>query len=124
MQVLLNNVDVTSAVQESTYKVDSVEKSTSWTDASFVDHKFAIYHKIQGSFDMVFIPDLTLSYADFLTALGAVTASGVTRISLTVNNLNEELRTIDCFLKIEFEPIRKISNSTKYKRCTVTIQEC
>ena len=128
MQVLIGSgntaVDVTSAVQESTYSIDSVKNYTSWTDASFVEHRFALYSKVQGSFEMVFIPDLTMSYSDFMSALASATSGGITTLSLTVNNLDEELKEINCFVEIAFDPIQKISDNLKYKRCTVTIKEC
>jgi hypothetical protein len=128
MQVILGSgasaVDVTSAIQESTYSIDSVEKYTSWNDASFVEHRYAIYKKIEGSFEMVFIPDYSIAYSDFLTALESVTQDGITTLSLTVNNLDEELKTINCFVEIQFMPILKISDNLKYKRCTINIKEC
>lgn len=117
-------MDITAGIQESTYSIDSVKKYTSWNDASFKEHRYAIHEKIEGSFEMVCIPNLTIAYSDFLTALNSATVGGITTLSLTVNNLDEELKEIECFVEITFNPIQKISDDIKYKRFTITIKEC
>ena len=128
MQVKLGTgssaVDITAGIQESTYKIDSVERSTTWRDTGFKEHKYAMYRKIEGSFEMVCIPNLTMAYSAFLSALNSATSDGVTTLSCTVNNLDEQLVEIEAFVEVKFNPIRKISDTLKYKRFTVTVKEC
>jgi hypothetical protein len=126
MQVIIGHTDVTSAVQESTYKIDDVKKYTAWTNANNIEKHSNLHHKIEGSFDMVFMPGYSMSYADFLTLVAANTVADITTLTLTVNNLDGAVRTINCFLDISFSPMRDPKNGSGIivKRCTCKIKEC
>ncbi len=124
MQVIIGDLDVTSAVQESTYQIDKETRFEEWLNANNVTRHDNVYHKIAGTFDMVFIPGYSIEYSDFLEAVQSNTIADVTNLSLTVNNLDEQLVNIRCFMQIAFLPIRDLGNGTTYKRCTVTIEEC
>lgn len=126
MQVVIGNTDVTSAVQESTYKVDSVKKYTSWKTGDNTEILENVHYKVEGSFDMVFLAGYSMEYSAFKTLLDANTSGGVTTLSLTVNNLDEALTTINCVLDIAFSPIKYTRNGSNLtvKRCTVTLREC
>jgi len=130
MQVILGTgagaIDVTSAVQESTYEVDRVKKYIAWTSADNVEVHENVHYKIEGIFDMVFMPNYSMEYEDFLEALSDNTVGDVVTMQLTVNNLDEELRTIECFVDIKFTPIKDPKNGSgiKVKRCTCTVKEC
>lgn len=127
MQVLLGETDVTSVVQENSYKIDKVTKYNAWKNANRVEVWSNVHEKIEGSFTAVFIPDLTMSYADFKTALDAVTtARKVTTMSLTVNNEDGALETINAHVTIEFEPMIDLKNGSDiiFKRATITVKEC
>ena len=126
MQVTIGTTDVTSAVQESTYKVDSVPKYTSWIDANNVEHHSNIHNKIEGSFDMVFLAGYSMEYSAFKTLVDANTVNGVTTLTLSVNNLDGATATINCFLKITFDPMIDTKNGSNiiFKRCTCEVREC
>lgn len=126
MYVKIGNTDVTSAVQETTYKVDREKQYDSWVNANNVERHRNIRYKIVGSFDMVFIPGYSMSYADFKALVDANTVGDVTTITLSVNNLDGANATIQCFLDITFDPIIDLKNGSNllYKRCRVSIQEC
>lgn len=126
MQLKIGTTDVTSAVQESTYKIDRKAVYDEWTNANNVTKHSNIRRKISGSFDMVFLPGYSMDYDDFLTILNANTIGDVTTVSLSVNNLDGEVVTINCFFEISFSPIRDTNNGSGiyYKRCTVKLQEC
>lgn len=126
MRVVIGGVDVTSAVQESTYKIDSVAKYEEWKDAGNKRHRGNIHYKVEGTFDMVFLPVYSMEFSTFLSLLNANTADGVTTLSLSVNNLDGQVRIIRCFVTIESMPMRYTKNGSDIvvKRCTVTIEEC
>ena len=126
MQLMIGSTDVTSAVQESTYKVDQKTNYDEWKNANNVTIHSNIHKKVSGSFDMVFLPGYSMDYSDFLTLLNANTVGDVTTLSLSVNNLDGAVVTINCFFQISFSPIRdpKNGSSVLYKRCTVKLQEC
>jgi len=127
MQVLLGTTDVTSVVQEKSYKVDKVPKYKAWKNANNVEVWSNLHYKVEGSFEAVFIPGLTMSYSDFKTALDAVTtARGVTTLSLTVNNEDGVLETINAHVTINFEPMIDLKNGSNiiFKKATITVKEC
>ena len=126
MQVIIGTTDVTSAVQESTYKIDQKTNYEEWKNADNVVVHSNVHHKISGSFDMVFLPGYSMEYSAFLTLLNANTQGDVTTLSLSVNNLDGTVRTINCFLDISFSPIKDPHNGSNilYKRCTIKVQEC
>ena len=130
MQVILGTgagaTDVTSAVQESTYEVDRVKKYIAWKSANNIEVHENVHYKVEGTFDMVFMEDYSMDYDDFLSALTSATTGDVVKMQVTVNNMDEALTTIDCFLDIKFSPIKDPKNGSGYKvkRCTCTIKEC
>lgn len=127
MQLIIGGVDVTSAIQESTYAVDSIEKYTAVVNANNVEKHFNRHYKIEGTFDMVFLPGYSMEYSEFKALVDAnTTADGVTIVSLSVNNLDSAVRTINCFLTISFKPMRDTKNGSNiiYKRCTISVKEC
>lgn len=127
MQVIIGTTDVTSAVQETSYSVDRNRKFTSWTNANNVEVHSNIHYKIEGSFDMVFLPTYSMNYSDFLALINEnTTAQGVTTLSLSVNNLDGQVVTINAYVDIEFKPMRELKNGSGliFKKCKVTVQEC
>lgn len=126
MQVIIGTTDISSAVQESTYKVDEVKKYTAWTNANNIEKHSNLHSKIEGSFDMVFIPEYSMDYADFLTLVDENTVGDVTTLSLSVNNLDGQVKAINCFLTITFSPMKDTKNGSGVivKRCTCKIKEC
>lgn len=124
MQLIIGNTNFTSALQESTYTVDRVKKFTSWTNANNVEKHGNVHYKIEGSFDMVFLPHYSMNYEDFLEAVESNTVNDVITLTLSVNNLDGASRTINCFLNITFAPMRDMKNGTIVKKCTCTVREC
>lgn len=126
MQVRIGGVDVTPAVQESTYRVDRDPLFEAWENANNVTIHSNVHHKINGSFDMVFLPGYSMEYSDFLALVNANTVGDVTTISLSVNNLDGAVVTIRCFLTIKFNPIRDTKNGSNIllKRATIQVREC
>ena len=122
MQVLINSVDVTSCVQESTYKVDLVDEYKSWIDGAGIEHRTGYRSKVRGTFDAVFLAGYSMEYSVFKAAVDAATTNKVLTLSLTVNNLDGELKTINAFYNIEFHPMRQATGAV-YKRATITIDE-
>ena len=124
MQLIIGNTNFTSALQESTYTVDRVKKFTSWTNANNVEKHGNVHYKIEGTFDMVFLPHYSMDYEDFLDEVEENTVGDVTTLTLSVNNLDGATRTINCFLDITFAPMRDMKNGTIVKRCTCKVREC
>lgn len=124
MQLIIGNTNFTSALQESTYTVDRVKKFTSWTNANNVEKHGNVHYKIEGSFDMVFLPYYSMNYEDFLEVVESNTINDVITLTLSVNNLDGASRTINCFLDINFRPMRDMKNGTIVKRCTCKVREC
>lgn len=126
MQVRIGGVDVTPAVQESTYRVDRDTLFEAWENANNVTIHSNVHHKINGSFDMVFLPGYSMEYSDFLALVNANTVGDVTTISLSVNNLDGAVVTIQCFLTIKFNPIRDTKNGSNIllKRASIQVREC
>lgn len=124
MQLIIGTTDFTSALQESTYTIDKVKKFTPWKNANNIEKHSNVHYKIEGSFDMVFLPYYSMNYEDFLEAVEANTIDDVTLLTLSVNNLDGAAMTINCFLDIKFSPMRDMKNGTIVKRCTCTVREC
>lgn len=131
MQVIIGNTDVTQYVQQKTYDVNTEKKYITWTDSNYTEHRDAIYEKVVGSFQMVFIDGyekdgaVVDGFGDFLELLEENTSQGVTTISLTVNNQNAELKTISCFVDIHADPMLYPNNGSNavVKRVTLSIKE-
>ena len=85
-----------------------------------------MHTKIEGSFDMVFLPGYSMEYSAFKALVDANTVGDVTIMTLSVNNLDGAMRTINCFLKITFNPMRDTKNGSNivYKRCKCEVREC
>ena len=124
MQVKIGNTDVTAAVQESTYEVNQESHFESWVNANNVTMHTNPYKKVSGTFDMVFIPGLSMEYSTFLNLLTENTVGDVTSISLSVNNLDGALMNINAFVTVKMDPIRDLKNGYYYKRANIKVEEC
>ena len=135
MQVKIGQTDVTQYVQEKSYNIDSVDDYIEWKDANRRTHRGGYSPKVMGSFEMVFIDGYTVSsggqssvvdhYGDFLTLLANNMTDKVLTISLTVNNLNNVLKTIQCYCDITTKSVRYTKNGSNciVKRMTINIKE-
>ena len=126
MQLIIGGIDVTSAIQETTYSVDRITKYTDWKDADNIEHHSNIHYKIEGSFDMVFLPGYSMEYSAFKALVDANTINDITTLTLSVNNLDGEMVTINCYLTISFKPMRDTKNGSNiiFKRCTCEVRQC
>lgn len=126
MQFKIGTTDFTSAVQESTYKIDRVKKSVAWKNANNVEKHSNVYYKVEGSFEMVFLPGYSVEYSAFLQALADNTTNDVTVVTLSVNNMDGAITTINCFIDITFLPMKDPKNGSNIlvKRCTCKLKEC
>lgn len=122
---IIGSTNLTEQINiKNSYKVNSVTKSTSITDANGVEHRNPYRERITGSFDMVFIDgkDDYISYADFLTLVSNNTVNGVLTCTIYVQN-KAQLSVIDCYLTIT---IKKESDVNGYivRIANIKIEEC
>lgn len=126
MQVIIGTTDVTQFVQEKSYKIDSIDEYNSWKDAGKHSHRGGYLAKVQGSFEMVFIDDpLNDHYGDILTLIANNSTDKVLTIKLTVNNLNNVLKEINCYCDITTNSVRYTKNGSDVvvKRMLFNIEE-
>lgn len=121
--IIINGIDFTSNVQEKSYKVDSHDVYSEWTDADERKHRYVPRSRILGSFNMVFVEGMGKTYNEFLEAIESAKSNGELILTVSVNNL-DTAKEIYAFYSIDFQPPVKISDSRTFRKCTVKIEEC
>ena len=127
MQVIIGDTDVTKYVQEKSYKVDSVDDYNEWKDAGKHLHRGGYVSRVQGSFELVFIDGYEGedSYGDFLALIAENSTDKRLTMSVTVGNLNNELKQIVCYYDLQTNSMRWTKNGSNVvvKRILMTFEE-
>ncbi len=127
MQVIIGDTDVTKYVQEKSYKVDSVDEYNEWKDAGKHLHRSGYVARVQGSFELVFIDGYEGedAYGDFLALIAENSTDKRLTMSVTVGNLNNELKQIVCYYDLQTNSMRWTKNGSNVvvKRILMTFEE-
>jgi len=127
MQVIIGDTDVTKYVQEKSYKVDSVDDYNEWKDAGKHLHRGGYVSRVQGSFELVFIDGYEGedAYGDFLALIAENSTDKRLTMSVTVGNLNNELKQIVCYYDLQTNSMRWTKNGSNVvvKRILMTFEE-
>lgn len=127
MQVIIGDTDVTKYVQEKSYKVDSVDDFNEWKDAGKHLHRGGYVSRVQGSFELVFIDGYEGedAYGDFLALIAENSTDKRLTMSVTVGNLNNELKQIVCYYDLQTNSMRWTKNGSNVvvKRILMTFEE-
>lgn len=127
MQVIIGDTDVTKYVQEKSYKVDSVDEYNEWKDAGKHLHRSGYVARVQGSFELVFIDGYNGedAYGDFLDLIAENSTDKRLTMSVTVGNLNNELKQIVCYYDLQTNSMRWTKNGSNVvvKRILMTFEE-
>jgi hypothetical protein len=114
-------------VQEKSYKVDSVDDYSEWKDAGKHLHRMGYVSKVQGSFELVFIDGYNGhdAYGDFLNLIADNSSDKRLIIKVTVGNLNNQLKEIECYYDLKTNSMRWTKNGSNVvvKRILMTIEE-
>lgn len=120
MLIKIGNTDITKYVQESTYKLNSVDKYVSWEDALFRQHKRKVRSQIIGSFELVFVTES--DFADFVSLIHDNSASNTLIMTVYVSNTGETV-TKHFFYKLSSSVSRRISDAYTFKRLIFELEE-
>lgn len=131
MQVKIGNTDLSQYVQKKSYNIDSEDEYTEWKDSTLRKHRGGYVSKVKGSFELVFIDGYTSNnavvdgYGDFLTLIANNSTDKKLSISLTVNNLNNTLKAITAYYRLDTKEFKYANNGSNciVKRVTMTIEE-
>jgi hypothetical protein len=127
MQVIIGDTDVTKYVQEKSYKVDSVDDYNEWKDAGKHLHRGGYVSRVQGSFELVFIDGYEGedAFGDFLALIAENSTDKRLTMSVTVGNLNNELKQIVCYYDLQTNSMRWTKNGSNVvvKRILMTFEE-
>lgn len=127
MQVIIGNTDLSQYVQEKSYKVDSVDDYSEWKDAGKHLHRMGYVSKVQGSFELVFLDGYNGhdGYGDFLNLIASNSQDKRLTIKVTVGNLNNQLKEIECYYDLKTNSMRWTKNGSNVvvKRILMTIEE-
>lgn len=122
----IGNQNFTSYVQESTYKMDAVDRYKTYTDGKNRERrKYYARGELKGTFEMVFTTASQL--AGFKSAIDANTASdkanaGRVSVTATVSSTNAQ-RTTLAFITLKTKKRVQINSSREYIRITVEVVE-
>lgn len=105
----INGTDYGTNVIVGSYKVNSQDIYSSWTDANGTDHRHVIRQKISGSFDMQF-PTMGTYNAFVSHVNSSKDVAGWVPCQLYVNNISQ---TKSCKMFMSFSPnMTRIHNNT------------
>lgn len=120
MTATINGTDISSYINESSYKMNQYDDYKEWVDGNRIKHHEIMRHFIKGSFDMIFLTELDLT--TFLTLLGNNTVNGITTITLYVQNINQS-NQYQVYFDMICDSDRSISTNYFFKKYKVTITE-
>ena len=112
--------DYSDRVIAGSYNVNSQNVYKSWQDINGVEHREKIRDKIVGSFDMYF-PTID-EYDAFRAVLDSVRKEDLSYTITVVDNIKNEVKTIDAFITFQLTRNRLGWNDI-YERFKLNIQE-
>lgn len=112
--------DYSNRVIAGSYNVNSQNVYKSWQDINGVEHREKIRDKIVGSFDMYF-PTID-EYDAFRAVLDSVRKDDLSYTITIVDNIKNEVKTIDAFITFQLTRNRLGWNDI-YERFKLNIQE-
>lgn len=112
--------DYSDRVIAGSYNVNSQNVYKSWQDINGVEHREKIRDKIVGSFDMYF-PTID-EYDAFRAVLDSVRKEDLSYTITVVDNIKNEVKTIDVFITFQLTRNRLGWNDI-YERFKLNIQE-
>lgn len=112
--------DYSDRVIAGSYNINSQNVYKSWQDINGVEHREKIRDKIVGSFDMYF-PTID-EYDAFRAVLDSVRKEDLSYTITVVDNIKNEVKTIDAFITFQLTRNRLGWNDI-YERFKLNIQE-
>lgn len=112
--------DYSDRVIAGSYNVNSQNVYKSWQDINGIEHREKIRDKIVGSFDMYF-PTID-EYDAFRAVLDSVRKEDLSYTITVVDNIKNEVKTIDAFITFQLTRNRLGWNDI-YERFKLNIQE-
>lgn len=112
--------DYSDRVIAGSYNVNSQNVYKSWQDINGIEHREKIRDKIVGSFDMYF-PKIE-EYDAFRAVLDSVRKEDLSYTITVVDNIKNEVKTIDAFITFQLTRNRLGWNDI-YERFKLNIQE-
>lgn len=112
--------DYSDRVIAGSYNVNSQNVYKSWQDINGVEHREKIRDKIVGNFDMYF-PTID-EYDAFRAVLDSVRKEDLSYTITVVDNIKNEVKTIDAFITFQLTRNRLGWNDI-YERFKLNIQE-
>jgi len=119
MQLLvIDSIDFTKYINDSTYKVSSQSVYEEWTDANFKIHRSEYRKRIIGSFDMVFVTS-----ADYNAFINKIKDSNLIKMTVYVGGMINQMKESNFFYSIETQSHREINSDHIFNKITVQIEE-
>lgn len=112
--------DYSDRVIAGSYNVNSQNVYKSWQDINGIEHREKIRDKIVGSFDMYF--PIIDEYDAFRAVLDSVRKEDLSYTITVVDNIKNEVKTIDAFITFQLTRNRLGWNDI-YERFKLNIQE-
>lgn len=119
--LVINDIDLSKFVNESSYVVNSVPVYEEWTDANYRIHKSEYRRRVQGSFDLCFV---TLNqYDEFIDLLKSASNKNLLTAQVYVGGDINAYQTIDMYYSLESSKTAEISNTHVFNKVKMTIEE-
>lgn len=122
MQLLvINNIDFTKYVNESTYKINRESVYEEWTDANGRIHRTEYRTRISGGFDLCFVTKA--DYDDFLDAVRAASTNKLLTATLYVGGDVNDNVTTNLYYELGSSRIAKINANYIFNRVSMELKE-
>ena len=122
MQLLvINEIDVTRFINESSYIMNSTPVYEEWTDANYKTHRSEYRRRVKGSFDLCFI---TLEqYDDFIALLKSALNKNLLTATFYVGGDVNNYQELNVYYTLENVKTASISSKNVFNKVKMTIEE-
>lgn len=122
MQLLvINGIDVTRFINESSYVVNSEPVYEEWTDANYRIHRSEYRRRVKGSFDLCFIT--SDQYDEFLALVASASNQNLLTATVYVGGDINDYKEIDIYYTMEIQKLAVISSNNVFSKVKMTIEE-
>lgn len=109
MNVLINGVNITDHINESSYRIDADRKYKSWNDGNGRQHRIYTTEKVNGTFTVALYGKDGMDLDAFLELWKTAVKDNVVTIALWVNNLGK-MKLIEAYYTFTMKKHTKVND--------------
>lgn len=122
MLVTINNVDISEHISESSYIMNAVKNSKTWTDGNDNIHEIVTSEKVEGSFSVALYGRNGMDAKAFLQLVENATENNATTMLVYVSNKAQN-KAIEASLNISSTTHKKLENGAYLDIFAVEVTE-